>query len=255
MDGMQRWRGKVALVTGATSGIGRAVTTALAQQGIRVAFCGRRLSRIQELEAALASAGHRAVGLAADLRQVEQIQELWDRIHGDWGPVSILVNNAGFGRRSSLMKPDIEPWREMLEVNVLALATCSALAVADMRAEDDLGHVINISSIAAHRHKPGTVGNGMYVASKHAVRSLTELLRIELRECGSRIRVSSISPGLVETEFAEVFDGSREQARKVYSSIEPLKPDDIANAVLFLLAQPPHSEIHDMLIRPTQQRE
>jgi NADP-dependent 3-hydroxy acid dehydrogenase YdfG len=255
MDGMQRWRGKVALVTGATSGIGWAVATALAQQGLRVAFCGRRLSRIHELEAALASAGYQAMGLAADLREVERIQELWDRIHGAWGRISILVNNAGFGRRSSLLEPDVERWREMLEVNVLALATCTALAVADMRAEDDLGHVINISSIGAHRHKPGAVGNGMYVASKHAVRSLTESLRIELRECGSRIRVSSISPGLVETEFAEVFDGSSEHARKAYSSIEPLKPEDIANAVLFLLAQPQRSEIHDMLIRPTQQRE
>jgi NADP-dependent 3-hydroxy acid dehydrogenase YdfG len=255
MDGMQCWRGKVALVTGATSGIGRAVTTALAQQDIRVAFCGRRLSRIQELEATLASDGHQALGLAADLREVERIEELWDRIHGAWGRVSILVNNAGFGRRSSLIEPDVGRWREMLEVNVLALATCTALAIADMRAEDDLGHVINISSIGAHRHKPGVVGNGMYVASKHAVRSLTESLRIELRECGSRIRVSSISPGLVETEFAEVFDGSREHAHKIYSSIEPLKPDDIANAVLFLLAQPQRSEVRDILITPTQQRE
>jgi len=251
----QDLKGRIALVTGATSGIGRALTTTLAQEGLRVAFCGRRSTRIQELESTLASSGFTSLGIRADLRNVADIKEMFSVIHQRWGPVEILVNNAGMGRRSSLMTLDIETWREILDLNVLALATCTALAIADMRAGGDRGHIINISSIGAHRHKPGDVGNGMYVASKHAVRSLTESLRIELRAAGSGIRVSSISPGLVQTEFAEVFDGDEARAKEVYSRFRPLDPQDIAEAILFLLAQPQHSEIHDLIIRPTQQKE
>lgn len=255
MHQTQDWKGRIALVTGATSGIGRALTTTLAREGLRVAFCGRRSARLQELETTLASAGFNSLGIRADLRDTDDIKEMFSVIHHRWGPVEILVNNAGMGRRSSLMTMDRETWREILDVNVLALATCTALAIADMRAGGDRGHIVNVSSIGAHRHKSGDVGNGMYVASKHAVRSLTESLRIELREAGSGIRVSSISPGLVQTEFAEVFDGDSTRAREIYSRFQPLDPKDIAEAILFLLAQPQHSEIHDLIIRPTRQKD
>jgi NADP-dependent 3-hydroxy acid dehydrogenase YdfG len=139
----------------------------------------------------------------------------------------------------------------MLEVNVLALCVATREAVRQMRARGDDGHVIHVSSMAAHRVPPGS---GVYSATKFAVRSLTEGLRAELRELESDIRVTAISPGFVETEFAEHYHKSKEAADKTYGRFKVLEAVDVAEAVRHVLAAPKHAQYHDLLMRPTRQR-
>lgn len=242
---------KVALVTGASSGIGEAIAQRLALGGYRVAVCARRMERLTDLAQKMAAQGASLTAYSTDLRQESDILHLFESIRNAWGGVDVLVNNAGLGHKESLMAGNTESWREMLEVNVLALCVCTREAIQDMQAKDSQGHIIHVSSMSGHRVPNGS---GMYSATKFAVRSLTEGLRQELREAGSHIRVSSISPGFVETEFAEKYTKSAEMAQKIYSQFPVLQPDDIAEAVWYTLGQPPHVQIHDILVRPTEQK-
>jgi NADP-dependent 3-hydroxy acid dehydrogenase YdfG len=245
-DDIDRWAGQAALVTGASSGIGREVALALLEHGMNVAVCARRRERLRALAE---RAGDRLLAVETDLRQEGQILELFGRIRERWGGVAVLVNNAGLGHDAPLTSGATEHWREMLEVNVLALCICTREAVRDMEARGE-GHVIHISSMAAHRVPHGS---GVYSATKYAVRSLTEGLRQELRERGSPVRVTAISPGYVETEFAAVYHGSEEAARETYSRFKVLEAADVARAVGYALAQPRHVQVHDVLMRPTEQ--
>jgi NADP-dependent 3-hydroxy acid dehydrogenase YdfG len=250
MSDMKGWRGRAALVTGASSGIGREVALALLADGLNVAICARRKERLDELVAASGAPAERVLAMTADLRREEQILALFDAVRGRWGGVDALVNNAGVGYRSPLTSGDSEKWREMLEVNVLALCICTREALRDMEARGVAGHVIHISSMAAHRVPHGS---GVYSATKFAVRSLTEGLRQELREAGSPVRVTAISPGFVETGFAALYHDSEERARQTYSRFKVLEGRDVADAVRYVLGQPPHVQIHDVLMRPTEQ--
>jgi len=249
-EGMERWRSKVALVTGASSGIGAAVAAALASSGMRVVAAARRHQRLEELRESLAQQGAESMPFVLDLRDNSSVLRCFEAIRKRWGAVSVLINNAGLGHNATLLDGEPEAWRETLEVNVLGLSLCTREAVRDMRSGGDEGHVIHISSMSGHRVPNG---GGMYSATKFAVRALTEGLRQELRELGSAIRVSAISPGFVETEFAQKYHQSAELARQTYSRFPTLQPEDIATQVLHLLAQPPHVQIHDILMRPTQQ--
>jgi 17beta-estradiol 17-dehydrogenase / 3beta-hydroxysteroid 3-dehydrogenase len=163
----------------------------------------------------------------------------------------VLINNAGLGHHAPLVSGETAAWREMLELNVLALCVCTREAIAGMRRRGvDDGHIVHVSSMAGYRVPPDS---GVYAATKHAVRALTESLRQELRAAGSGIRVGAISPGFVETEFAEHYHRSAELARQEYGRYKVLEPADIAEATLYLLAQPAHVQIHDILMRPTLQ--
>ncbi|HEY8427047.1 MAG TPA: SDR family NAD(P)-dependent oxidoreductase [Sandaracinaceae bacterium] len=247
---MERWRGRVALVTGASSGIGRATAARLAREGMRIAICARRVDRLEGLAAELRAAGADVLVQPTDLRDERSIDALFSAVRERFGGVDVLVNNAGLGRAAPLTSGATEHWREMLEVNVLALCICTREAIRDMRARGDDGHVIHVSSMAAHRVPPGS---GVYSATKFAVRSLTEGLRQELRELRSGIRVTAISPGFVETEFAERFHGSAEAARETYSRYRVLRDEDVAETIAWVLAAPPHMQVHDVLMRPTHQ--
>lgn len=247
-DGMQRWRGRVALVTGASSGIGRATAELLSRAGMKVAVCARRAERLEELREALG--GNDAMALVADLRNMADLDGLFAAIRAHWGGVDVLVNNAGLGRHAPLVSGDTERWREMLEVNVLALSVCTREAISDMRRRGDEGHVVHVSSMAAHRVPPQS---GIYAATKFAVRALTEGLRQELRELGSKIRVSAISPGFVETEFAVRWNDDEAAARRTYGRYKVLEPVDVADAVRWVLSVPPHVQVHDVLLRPREQ--
>lgn len=251
MSDMKRWKGRTALVTGASSGIGRAVAIALARAGMRVAICARREHRIRRLADEIAAGPDDVLARKVDLRDELQILELFRVIEQRWGGVDVLVNNAGLGHLSPLCSGKTEHWREMLEINVLALCVCTREALRQMEVRGQEGHVIHISSMAAHRVPPGS---GVYSATKFAVRSLTEGLRQELRAKGSPIRVTAISPGFVETEFAARFHNSEEKAREIYGQLEVLRPEEIADAVTYVLSQPPHVQVHDILVRPTDQQ-
>ena len=248
--GMIRWKERVALVTGASAGIGAATVERLVSEGMRVVACARRLERLQEICDRIDGAAERTLPFAVDLRSETAIGGLFDAVRERWGGVDVLINNAGLGHEAPLLSADTALWREMFEVNVLALCVCTREAVSDMRRRGDDGHVIHVSSMAAHR-VPG--GSGVYSATKYAVRSLTEALRLELREAGSDIRVSALSPGFVETEFAAHYHKSEAKAKDVYSRFKTLEAADMADAIAYVLSTPKHVQIHDLLVRPTHQ--
>ena len=216
---------------------------------MKVAVCARRRERLYAWCDNIGDTTE-TMAVTADLRDEADIQRMFGQIRDAWGGVDVLVNNAGLGHAAPLMTGDTEAWREMLEVNVLALCVCTREAIADMRGRGDCGHVVHISSMAAHRVPPGS---GVYSASKYAVRALTEGLRAELRAAQSGIRVTAVSPGYVETEFAEHYHNSAEAARKTYGRYKVLAAADVANAVTYILSQPDHVQIHDVLLRPTDQ--
>jgi 17beta-estradiol 17-dehydrogenase / 3beta-hydroxysteroid 3-dehydrogenase len=247
---IERWLGRVALVTGASSGIGRAVAGALCADGMKVVATARREDRLSELAGEAEGMGGELLTVQADLRDDSHIDRLFSVVRERFGGVDVLVNNAGLGRRAPLMTGPAEDWREMLDVNVFALCLCTKEAVADMRRRGDDGHVIHVSSMGGHRVPQG---GGMYAATKFAVRALTESLRLELREARSDIRVSAISPGFVETEFAEVFNRDPAAAAATYDRFPVLQPEDVADMVRFVLSSPAHVQVHDLLVRPTRQ--
>lgn len=244
------WRGEVAVVTGASSGIGAAVAHSLAELGMRVIVLARRLDRLERVCDEINQGEKRAYPVQIDLRDTGAIERLFPQLLKEYGPVRALINNAGLGHASPLTSGLTENWRETLEVNVLAPSVCTREAVKHMRAHGDWGQVVHISSMAAHRVPQGS---GMYSASKFALRSLTEGLRRELRELGSAIRIGSISPGFVETEFAAHFHRSAEKAAEIYGQYQVLSSEDVANSLIYLLTQPAHVQVHDLLIRPTAQ--
>ena len=226
---------KVLLITGVTSGIGLAIAREMAAQKMFIVGCGRRLNRLQELEREMQANGFGFKGIECDLRQESDILRMFQYIRQEYGGVDILINNAGLGHQASLLSGKTEDWLETLQVNVLALSICTREAVQDMRTRGDNGYVIHISSMSAHRVPSGSA---MYSASKFAVRALTEALRQELRAINSQIRVTALSPGFVETEFAEHYAKSKERATEVYSRYKVLEARDIAKQVSFLLSTP-----------------
>ncbi|MGK7933725.1 MAG: SDR family NAD(P)-dependent oxidoreductase [Microcystaceae cyanobacterium] len=240
----------VAVVTGASSGIGQAIAFRLATQGYRIAICARREEKLAQLGENLREKGAEVLSERVDLAQEEQILPFFAKIRSTWGGVDVLINNAGLGHREPLMTGNTESWREMLDINVLALCICTREAIKDMQAKGGKGHIIHISSMSGHRVP---TGSGVYAATKFAVRALTEGLRLELRAANTDIKVSSISPGYVETEFAEKYHNSAEKAQEVYSRFPVLQPEDIAEAVAYILSQPDHVQVHDLLVRPTRQ--
>jgi len=239
----------VAMITGASSGIGLAIAHQLAQAGYNLALCARSQDRLAAAAEALSQYEVEVFTQSVDLRDEPAILSFFAAVKARWGRLDVLVNNAGLGHKEPLMTGSTEAWREMLEVNVLALCICTREAVSLMAAAQP-GHIVHISSMSGHR-VPAIAG--MYSATKFAVRALTETLRRELRAQNSPIRISSISPGIVETEFAEKYHQSAEKAAETYSQFPVLQAADIANAVVYVLTQPQHVEVNDILVRPTEQ--
>lgn len=252
MSENRTWKGRIALITGASSGIGSGVALALAEMGMKLAISARRVHRLEELAPQLKAAGAEDVLiLPMDMRQEQDIIDGFARIESHWGSgVHVLINNAGLGAAEPLMSGDTDAWRNMLEVNVLAVAVATREAIGQMQAHGGPGHVIHISSMSGYRV---TQGSGMYSASKHAVRAMTEGLRGELRAAKSTIRVSAVSPGFVETEFAQKYHGNEEAAESTYGNYPVLQIDDLGRTVRFLLESPAHMEVHDILLRPRDQ--
>lgn len=243
--GLERLRGRVAFVTGASSGIGRAVCERLLAAGLRVAACARRVERVRQI-----AASDDLLPLAADLRQEADILAAFAAVRARWGGTDIVINNAGLGHHAPLSSGDTDHWREMLDVNVLAACVCTREALADMRRSGIDGHVLFVSSMVAHRVP---ADSALYSATKFAIRALTEALRQELRAAKSPVRVSAVSPGYVQTEFAAKYHKSEAAAEVTYGAYPVLQPDDVAAAVEYALGQPPHVQIHDVLMRPTDQ--
>lgn len=260
--GLDAWRGKVALVTGASSGIGWAVCEALGRAGLRVVAVARRRERLQELQQLVLSA---AVGMApsdflpvvCDVTKEAEVSALPKIIVKHWpdAGVDVLVNNAGLSRNdASLFDGNTASWVEMVSTNILGNAMATRMALQDMRRRNSWGHVINMVGLSGHRIPDAPAGGTFFAATKFAVRAITEGLRQEARANKVPLRVSGISPGLVETEFFTVRAfGDESAAKAVTSSMQCLQPSDVANAVLWCLSAPPYMEVNDIVIRPTQQ--
>ncbi|XP_055256412.1 dehydrogenase/reductase SDR family member 11 [Moschus berezovskii] len=254
--GMERWRDRLALVTGASGGIGAAVARALVQQGLKVVGCARTVGNIEELAAECKSAGYPGtlIPYRCDLSNEEDILSMFSAVRSQHSGVDICINNAGLARPDTLLSGSTRGWKEMFNVNVLALSICTREAYQSMRERKvDDGHIININSMCGHLVPPPAEIH-FYSATKYAVTALTEGLRQELREAQSHIRATCISPGVVETQFAfKVHDKDPERAAATYEHMKCLKPEDVAEAVIYVLSTPPHVQIGDIQMRPTEQ--
>lgn len=242
-----RLEGKLALVTGATAGIGRACALQLASAGCAVAITGRREERLKELKGEIENECEVPVVTGAfDIRDRESCREFVDALPMQ---VDILVNNAGMARGTdAVWEADLDDWDAMIDTNVRGLLTMTRLITPMMR-KRDRGHVINIGSIAGHESYPG---GSVYCATKHAVKAITEATKKDLH--GSNVRVSMVSPGLVETEFSKVrYRGDEEKASEVYENMKPLTAGDIAEIVVFIAGRPPHVNIMDTVVFPVAQ--
>ena len=246
---LTRWKGKVALVTGASAGIGFATATGLAKAGMRVAVTARNGGRLEELKASLDGAA--VLTVAADLRQEADIRRLFQTVREAWGGVDVLINNAGVGFLGQLSEQSPEDWRTMLDLNVMGLSLCVQEALADMKGKPE-GQIVNISSIAGHRVPPSNA-NPWYAVTKHAVRAITDALRIELVNTHRPVRVGMISPGVVETEFHDRATRGAGDSKAFYGKFKPLRAEDVADVVFYLLSTPPHVQIHDVVMRSIEQ--
>ncbi len=238
------------LITGASSGIGRSCAEIFAASGCRLLLAARRKERLEELSVALEEKnGAEVVTVGLDVRDREAVDQWVEGLPESWRNIDILVNNAGLARGlAPLHEGDVTDWEEMIDTNLKGLLWVTRALLPGMIARGR-GHVINIGSIAGHEVYPS--GN-VYCATKHAVAALSRSLGIDT--LGTGVRVSSVDPGMVETEFSAVrYHGDTEIAAKTYQNFPPLKAEDIAETVLFCATRPPHVNIHEVLIMPQDQ--
>jgi NADP-dependent 3-hydroxy acid dehydrogenase YdfG len=245
------WKDKTAVVTGSSSGIGLETAVLLAKSGMKVVAAARRLEKIEEELALREIPQSRIRAVRADLTQESDIESIFKVARDEFGPVAVLINNAGVGFESSLIDGDPLLWKQMLEVNVMGLSLATRFAMDDM-IKNDHGHVIHMSSMSAYRVAPGSA---MYAATKFAVRALAEGLRQELSAKKSKVRITAISPGWVETEFATHYYHHlpEKKANEVYDELKALQPIDIVSAIIHALNAPEHVGINDILMRPIEQ--
>jgi NADP-dependent 3-hydroxy acid dehydrogenase YdfG len=236
--------GRVAVVTGASSGIGGATARLLAKEGCNVVLAARREDRLIALAAEL---GEGALVAPTDVSDPAACAALVARTLERFGSLDILINNAGLGLYGSIAEGDPEDWRKMFDVNVLGVLYTTRAAVRQMLRQG-AGDVLFVSSLAGRRvpRADGTV----YAATKHAVNAIAEGLRMDVHEKG--IRVLNVEPGLVRTEFPE---SSHPSAQEYYAEKEytPLEAEDVARAVVYALLQPPRVSVNEILVRPTEQ--
>lgn len=239
---------KTALITGATSGIGKATAKIFATEGINLVLCGRRQNRLDELREELSEKVD-VTNLNFDVRDKEAVKEQIGSLPAAFQNIDILINNAGNAHGLDYIQDgDPEDWDAMIDINVKGLLYVSRQILPKM-VERQSGHVINIGSTAGKEvYQKGNV----YCASKHAVDALNNSMRLDLN--GTGVKVGAISPGMVETEFSDVrFKGDHKRAEKVYQNYNPLKPEDIADIIRFVVTRPYRVNIADVMVMPTDQ--
>jgi len=262
--GMQRWAGRVALVTGASTGMGQALARALTKHGMRVVGCAKDVETMEDDARSLSKDRSIPGSLDAvkcDLAREDEILKMFAEIKRKYGGVDVCVCNAGFNhagtltRRRGILDGETAKWQDMLDVNVLAVAICSREAVKQMeeRGVTD-GQLLVTNSLGGHRL--AGKDNHFYGATKHAVTVLVEGIRRELREKETNIRVAQISPGVVDTDFHRLMYANADPAevKELYKSFRTLKPEDVVDSMLHILQAPPHIQVHDILVRPTEQK-
>ena len=238
----------IALVTGATSGIGKATARLLAQKGFDLIITGRRKERLDKLCKDLQSGSSDCISLSFDIRDNKAVEKAISSLPEKWQKVDLLINNAGLAAGlSPIHQNEISDWEQMIDTNIKGLLYITKIISAKM-VERKQGHIINVSSIAGKE----AYGNGaVYCATKHAVEAISKAMRIDLNPYG--IKVGTVSPGAVETEFSIVRLKDPDANKKVYEGYTPLTANDIAQSIVFMATQPEHVNIADILILPTAQ--
>lgn len=247
---MTELKKKIVLITGASSGIGLGCARAFAREGARLILTARRKERLDVLAKELQkNFGTEVLTIQLDVRNQPAVEKAIKKLPASWQEIEVLVNNAGLSRGlDKLHEGKLDDWEEMIDTNVKGLLYVSRAVLPGMVARAK-GTIVNIGSIAGHEVYTG--GN-VYCASKHAVDAITKGLRHDLVD--TPIRVCTVDPGLVETEFSIVrFRGDDKRAKTVYQNLHPLTPDDVAGAVLYCALQPPHVQIAEIIILPTNQ--
>ncbi len=239
---------RIAIITGATSGIGEATARLLAANDFKLILCGRRKDRLKELEREL-SAMTEITTLSFDVRDKEAVKKSVASLSKEWRGIDVLINNAGNAHGlDPIQSGNEDDWDAMMDINVKGLLYVSRAILPGM-VERKSGHIVNLGSIAG---KEVYANGNVYCASKFAVDALSQGMRIDLNAYG--IKVTAIHPGMVETEFALVrFKGDNARATNVYKGIQPLKGEDIADLILFALTRPAHVVIADLIVFPTAQ--
>ena len=237
---------KIALITGATSGIGKATAFKLSEIGYKLILCGRRTEKLEELKEQLSTPVYT---LCFDVRDRKEVEQQLGSLPQEWSGIDLLVNNAGNAHGLSTFETgDLDDWDAMIDGNVQGLLYVSRAIVPGM-VERKKGHIVNISSVAGKQ----TYANGaVYCASKKAVEAISEGMRLDLT--GHGIKITNIAPGAVETEFSEVrFKGDKERAKKVYEGFEPLLAEDIADVIAYVVSVPERVTIADVTVYPKAQ--
>jgi|TARA_B100001250_G_C19752664_1_gene768559 NADP-dependent 3-hydroxy acid dehydrogenase YdfG len=235
-------KNKIVLITGASSGIGTACARALAERGYSVIASGRNEQRIQSLAESI-----NGRFIVADLNDTNQIEKLFSEAGEQ---IDILINSAGVAPKAPIINGDLSNFRELLNVNVLALTLCCQFALKKFD-PDKGGHIINLSSMSGHRVPPS---GGFYAATKFAVKAVTEALRFELKASNNKTRVAMISPGFVDTPLLDLyFKGDEEKLEKLKNEIHMLDPINVAESVTHIIESPSHVEIGDIQLRPSEQ--
>ncbi len=247
---MEKWIGRVAVVTGASSGIGLAVATALVEHGMKVIGCDLDLEKLNELDNSLKGKGI-FLPVKCDVTNETEVISLFQVGKDKFGGIDVLINNAGLNKYTSLLEGKTEDWKAIMDTHVMGLSICAREGVKAMRAKGiDDGYVINIGSTASYTFPSHFPAVHMYAGSKFAVRALTEGLKNEVRNAGTNIRVTLLSPGLIKSSFHHKMRGS-EAANRLHSSLRCLLPKDIADAVLYVLSTPPHVQVTELTVDNT----
>ncbi|MDB4584286.1 SDR family NAD(P)-dependent oxidoreductase [Draconibacterium sp.] len=241
---------RIALITGATAGIGEATAMLLAQNNFNLILTGRRNKRLELIKEKIAqSSQSQIVLLNFDIRSQVETERAINRLPEKWKNIDVLINNAGLAAGlSTIQEGIVDDWERMIDTNIKGLLYITRI-VSPLMIQRSKGHIINISSIAGKETYP--LGN-VYCATKHAVQSATQGMRMDMLKHG--IKVSSVCPGAVETEFSTVrFNGDVDKAKQVYNGFTPLFAHDIAETILFVINRPEHVNIDDILVMPTAQ--
>lgn len=243
-------KNKIVFITGASSGIGKACAEYFAKAGAKLLLCARRIEILNELAAQLKNKyAIEIYTFQLDVCQYTRVKQVLASIPDPWKKIDILVNNAGLAAGlDTLQEGNVQDWDTMIDTNIKGMLYITKEILPKM-IEHNSGHIINIGSIAGHQVYPK---GAVYCATKYAVNALTQGLRQDL--LGKKIRVSTIDPGMVETNLSLVrFKGDKKRAAAVYEGIQPLTPNDIADAVLYCASCPPHVNISEIIIMPTAQ--
>lgn len=240
---------RIALITGATSGIGEGCAKRFADGGYDVIITGRNKEKLDALTTVLEAKGAHVLALAFDIRDREAARRAIEGMPAEWQTIDVLVNNAGLARGlEPEYKGDFDDWDQMIDTNIKGLLTMTRLIVPGMVSRNH-GHIINIGSVAGDA---AYAGGNVYCATKSAVKAITDGLRIDVAD--TRLRVTNIKPGLVETNFSNVrFHGDTKRADNVYHGIQPLTGDDIADVVFYAANAPEHVQIAEVLVLATHQ--